>query len=271
MSLTATTPGGGEFAAALRDIREGFRLSPVWGYLALRDIRARYRRTLLGPFWIAGGTVFTSIGLALVFGGLFGQPLEVAVPYIASGIIAFTFIAALSFDANAVMINAAPTIKALPLPHTFHLWRFAANAILVFLHNLVAFILLVLVITRAVPLSLVLIPALMLVAAASLAWGFVISMVSARFRDVQYMLIYVSLLAFFLTPIFWRLSDLPPARQSLMRMNPFLYMVELARKPMLGELPTAADWGVTAGVLATGLIVGFLTFMKSRRRLVFWV
>lgn len=271
MSLTANTPHGGEFAKALRDIRDGLRLTPVWGYLALRDIRARYRRTLLGPLWVAGGTIATALGLAIVFGGLFGQPLEVALPYIASGILAYTFIASLSFDASTVMISAGGAIKSLPLPHTFHLWRFAANSVLVFVHNMVAFLVMVLVLTRAVPLSLVLIPALLLVAAAALVWGLVISVVSARFRDIQYLLGYLSLVLFFLTPVFWRLSDLPPARAALMAYNPLLYMVELARKPMLGELPTALDWIVTAGVLGVGMVVALLVFIPSRKRLVFWV
>jgi len=271
MTLTANASAAGEFGKAMRDIRDGLRLGPVWGYLALRDIRGRYRRTLLGPFWIAGGTITTALGLALVFGGLFGQPLELAVPYIASGIVAFGFISSLSFDANGVMINAGGSIRSIPLPHTFYMWRYVTNAVLVFAHNLAAFLVMVLIFTRAVPLSIVLIPALLLVAAASIVWGFVISLVSARFRDVQYMLTYVGLLLFFLTPIFWRLSDLPPARQAVMRLNPLLYMVGLARKPMLGELPTAAEWGVTAAILAVGLVTVLLVFVPARRRLVFWV
>lgn len=271
MSLTADARLGGEFAKAARDVADGLRLAPVWGYMALRDIRARYRRTLLGPFWVAGGAVFTTLGLALVFGGLFGQPLEEAIPYIGAGIISWSFIQALSFDANAVMIGAAGSIKTLRLPYTFYLWRYAANTLLVFAHNVVAFLLLVLIITRAVPVSIVLIPAIALTASAALAWGLVISLVSARFRDVQYMLGYIAVVLFFMTPIFWRVEDLPPARQALILANPLVHMVELMRKPMLGELPSASDWGVTAAVMGVGLLISFIAFARARRRLVFWL
>ena len=271
MRSTAKTTWGGNLLAAISDIVDGVRLFPVWGYLALRDIRSRYRRTLFGPFWIAGSAVITSLALGLVFGGLFGRPLGEIVPYIASGVIIWTYLSSFVFEGGGIFVMAAGTIKTLPLPYSFYIFKSAAINALIFAHNLVAFVIIVLILNHGLALNPIFVPGFVLVTLLGLAWALPIAIMAARYRDLLYMMSYVGMLAYFLTPIFWHIKDLPPQRAALMAYNPLIYPINVLRKPLFGEMPALADWTHTLAMLGVGVVVSLLVYAPTRRRIVFWL
>ena len=58
--------------AAINDVRTGVQMAPLWWRIGLDNLSSRYRRTVLGPFWMAASTMATGLALAAVFGGLMG-------------------------------------------------------------------------------------------------------------------------------------------------------------------------------------------------------
>src|SRR6185295_6078450 len=61
---------------AIADLIEGFRRWETWSVLAWNDIRQRYRRSTIGPFWLTLSMGITIAGLAYLYAGLFGQALQ---------------------------------------------------------------------------------------------------------------------------------------------------------------------------------------------------
>jgi hypothetical protein len=83
------------------DIAEGVRLSPLWWKLGVEQTIARYRRTVLGPFWVASTTISTGIALSVVFGAIFGGDWRGNFPFILSGVLAFQLSSGLLGDGAA--------------------------------------------------------------------------------------------------------------------------------------------------------------------------
>ncbi|WZB62546.1 hypothetical protein WJ970_03120 [Achromobacter xylosoxidans] len=75
------------FANALSDISAGMKRLPLVATLGWQDVRQRYRRSMLGPFWltISMGVMIGTIGL--VFGQIFKAPTEEYLPFLAVGLI----------------------------------------------------------------------------------------------------------------------------------------------------------------------------------------
>lgn len=75
------------FARAFADLGTGFRSRELWGHLGWQDIKQRYRRSVIGPFWITISQAVIALGLGLLYSQLFATPVEVFLPYISTGFI----------------------------------------------------------------------------------------------------------------------------------------------------------------------------------------
>lgn len=85
--LSAVRGGESRATLAMRDVMDGIKAYPIWTTLAWQDIRQRYRRSVLGPFWITLTMVVTIAGMGPLYGALLNIKTEEFVPYLALGII----------------------------------------------------------------------------------------------------------------------------------------------------------------------------------------
>jgi len=97
VSISATEPAS-RVAIACRDIVDGVRAYPVWSTLGWQDIRQRYRRSALGPFWITLTMLVTIAGMGPLYGALLKQDVHDFVPYLALGIITWGLISTLILE-----------------------------------------------------------------------------------------------------------------------------------------------------------------------------
>jgi ABC-type polysaccharide/polyol phosphate export permease len=256
----------------LLDTIEGLKRGDLWVFLGWHDVKQRYRRSTLGPFWITLATLIMVSGMTLVYGGLFRQELKSFLPLVASGIVIWGFISGCISEGVNVFISASSTIKQLPAPLTVHVFRLIWTQFIYFLHNVVI-IVLVIVITDIpiTPAMLFVVPALLLLIA-NLTWMcLLLGAVGARFRDVP--LIVQSFMAalFMITPVLWQPNFLPPERQWVAYLNPFTYLVEIVRAPLLGTVLSPSMWLITAAMAIVGGACAAVLYGRSRSQIAFWV
>ena len=78
----------------------------LWLRLAWLDVVQRYRRSLLGPLWVTITMSVTIGGIGIVFGNLFGAKPEEYLPYLATGIILWTFYTSLVMEGANVFVSS---------------------------------------------------------------------------------------------------------------------------------------------------------------------
>ncbi|MBM1175082.1 ABC transporter permease [Microvirga arabica] len=257
---------------ALLDTIEGLKRGDLWVYLGWHDVKQRYRRSTLGPLWITLATAIMVAGMTVVYGGLFRQELKTFLPLVASGLVIWGFISGCISEGVNVFISASSTIKQLPAPLTVHVFRLVWTQFIYFLHNLVIVPVVVVIVGLPVsPTMLLVIPALFLLIA-NVTWiCLLLGAIGARFRDVP--LIVQSFMAalFMITPVLWQPSFLPPERQWVAFLNPFTYLVEIVRAPLLGNAPSLSMWLVTIAMAVGGGACATLLYSRSRAQIAFWV
>src|SRR5262249_23454238 len=106
-----------------------------WWTLACNDVRLRYRRTTLGPLWITVGLAATVSSVGLLYGSLFGNRLSDYLPYFATGLVVWAFIASAITEGCTVYLVAARLIRAVPVPIVVHVYRMLGRQIIVLAHN----------------------------------------------------------------------------------------------------------------------------------------
>lgn len=241
--------------------------------LGWHDLRQRYRRSALGPFWltISMGVMIGTIGI--VFGQIFNSPMQDYLPFLASGIILWAYISTVLNEGCVAFIASDAVIKQLNLPFFVHISRMIWRNFLIFSHNIV--ILPLVFVTVSKPLSFVAllsIPGLLLLTI-NLAWmAFMLAVLCTRYRDLSQIVTSILQVLFYLTPIMW-MPQLVPARANLFLLdaNPMHHLLDIVRAPILGSYPSMLSWTVAIGLAVIGWIFALIFFGLYKKRIAYWL
>lgn len=257
--------------AAIDDFVESAKRYRIWAYFGLQNIISRYRGSFLGPIWISVGTLTTGLAITLVFGGLFGQPIREVLPFIMGGITVFYFFIVPLTEAPGLFTGSAGWIKARPFGLMTYVFMSLTTTVITFAHTIVAFFILLAVLGIFTLPHWTFLPAMALILVYMTFAGTLTGMLGARYRDIGFLLPYIGQIFFFLTPIFWNPATVQGPRRIVLDYNPFYYMLNLTRGPLLGSAPRASDWIATAGFTGVVILLWLLFFGAFRRRIIFWL
>jgi len=256
---------------AVDDVKEGTLNVSVWSMLGWQEVRQRYRRSTLGPFWLTLSTGALILGMGPLYGRLFNQPLAGYFPYLAVGIVVWQLISSILTDSTQVFIGAEQYVKQIKLPLTTYVLRMVWRNAIIFAHN---FLIVLLVLLFFIPSwnwwSPIAIAGVAAILVNGVWVGLILGMVCARFRDITQIVASVIQIAFFLTPVMWRVETLGKHRW-IAELNPLYHMLEVIRGPLLGNVPTLRSWMAVLVVTLIGFSLTLLMFSRYRARVAYWV
>lgn len=254
----------------LWDVLEGVQAWRLWAYLGLVDIRQRYRRSMLGPLWLAFGLGATVLGVGLLYSRVLSTPAPEYVPFLAASLWAWQLLATVLVEATTLFATSAVIITSVRMPYTSLVLRSIVRNLIVAAHGL-AVVLIVFVWYRVEvsPVALLAIPGVILLCI-NLYWmALIIALISARFRDVGQIVIYLMSLMLFLTPVIWMPTQLHPGSVFLM-FNPLAHLIAIVRDPIVfGTIPVQSLL-VCSGMAVAGVIAGAFIFARLRRYVAYW-
>lgn len=263
------------FRAAWRDFFEGVQLLPIWGMLGWHDIRQRYRRSVIGPFWLSISAAVMVGALGFVYSGLFNQDISKYLPFLAVGLIVWGFISSLFNEASTVFVSSEGMLKQIRLPLTVYVCRMVWRNFIIFAHN--AVIIVVVMIWAQTPMTweLILIPAaLLIICFNGLNIGLLLGIFCTRFRDIVQLVANLIQLLFFITPIMWSpsiLSSRDVDRAWVAEYNPVYHFIEIIRAPVLGEPILMSSWTVVLAISVATWLLAMWALTKFRHRVAYWL
>ena len=258
---------------ALSDMAAAARRYPLVGMLGWQDVRQRYRRSALGPFWLTISMAIMIGTMGIVFGQIFKAPLTEFLPFLSVGTILWSFISSIVSEGCTGFIAAEGIVKQLPIPLFVHILRMIWRNILILGHNIVIFPLVLLAVGK--PLGLVAfisIPGFILLVV-NLTWiALILGVICSRYRDLPQIVGSIIQVVFYLTPIMWMPNLLPDrAGLYLLDLNPAFHLLEIVRSPLLGQLPTMTNWVVSLSLALIGWAMALTIYGRYKRRIAYWL
>ena len=256
---------------ALLDIRSGLLTSGIWFHLAWQETRMRYKRSVIGPFWITISTGVMIGAMGPLYGTLLKQDLSTYFQHLAVSMILWAFISGSLNESCTAFIGAAGYIKEIKLPLSVHVFRVLAKNGIMLAHNGVIILLVLIAFPPAsIGLTILAVPGLIL-SIANLMWiGLLLAILSARFRDIPQIVINTLQVFFFLTPIVWK-REMLSADSLVTTLNPLFHLIHIVQAPLLGQIPSATSWAASAAMLLAGGSFTFWFFARYRSRIAYWV
>jgi ABC-type polysaccharide/polyol phosphate export permease len=256
---------------AALDLLEGARAYHIWGRLAWQDIRQRYRRSVLGPFWITISAAAMIGGIGLMYSRLLRQDIDEYIPFLSVGLLVWFFVAALINEACMAFIGAEQLIKQVKLPLTVHVWRVVWRNVIIFGHNVLILVPVFAYYHRGIDAGAVLaLFGVLLIALNGFLLGIALGLVCARFRDVAPIVANLVQLAFFLTPVMFQTKALGN-QVWIAQVNPFYHFLQIVRAPLLGSEVPVESWIYVLCASLLCAIVTLVLFARYRSRIAYWV
>ncbi len=259
------------FSAGLSDILRTFKMPRLIFYMAWSDVRARYKRSVLGPIWITIGTAIGVVGLGFIWSELFKRDRADFIPMLTVGLVLWQFMSGCVTESTSVFFRQAGIIRNLNLPLSLHPALLVLRLIINLFHNIPLFFIVMYVLGRQMNVNAwMAIPALCLVFA-NLYWmSLLLGMLGARFRDFEYLVNMIMPILMFLSPVFYQPNALPFSGKYIW-FNPFADMIEIIRYPLLGQATPDFLYIINLGMLFVGGGLTVLLFGAKRNRIAFWV
>jgi lipopolysaccharide transport system permease protein len=261
----------GQYAVAIADMRSGLLLAQLWLTLGWNDILQRYRRSILGPFWLTASTAVMVIALGVLYAQLFKLPVNDLLPYLCVGLLIWNLLSSFLIEGGTLFTGSESYIKQIKLPYSVYIYRAAWSRLIIFAHNFVIYfgVMIYFGIWPGLA-ALLAIPGFAFVMINGALANLCIGIISARYRDFPPLITSVVQIIFFVTPIFWK-PELLKSKSFIADFNPFFHLIEIVRTPLLGGLPSVSSYFAVLLITAINLTVTGALFSRFRSRISFWV
>ena len=242
------------------------KFQPLLVELVARDIKIKYRRSVLGVLWTLLNPLFMMIILSVVFSNLFKFDIENFPLYLLSGQVIFNFFNDATTTSMNAIIGSAGLIKKIYVPKYLFVFSRVASSIINVLASFSALILVMLALRIELHWTILLVwfPVLMLIIF-SLGVGLFLAATTVKFRDIQHLYsVFITALTY-LTPVIYPMSILPGWLYTIVSLNPITNYLQMFRGLMINNtLPSALDIVLAIAEAFVMLAIGLYVFYKNQ-------
>jgi len=261
-----------QFELALDDIAGGIRNWRTWYVLGVSELKQRYRRSVLGPFWVTLTMIIQVAVMGFLLSYLFNQPIARYLPFLCISLVTWTFLSTAVAEGASCFISMSSVILQVKRPLWTYimliLWR---NAI-IYLHTIGVFLVAALAFQIVPTPAYLLIPLGLAVLLANVSWiALAAGLISARFRDVPMLIQNALSILVWLTPVYYHPEQLGSTARMIIDLNPLTTVLDVARSPFLNVVPSLSTWLIAIGVAVFGWLFTFALFIRVRSRVPFWL
>jgi len=245
----------------------------MWQYreliinLTIVDLKKRYESNILGFVWQFLSPLLLAIVLYIVFKNLFAQEEFFAIKLLV-GIMAWRFFSITTGACLASIVSKSALVTRVFIPRKILVFSTALSGLISSLFEFIILIPMIFVLLGPVPATIALYPLIHLLYFPLIyGIGLLLSALYVYVRDLNQIWPVFLQMLFFLCPIIYPLSIVPPWYMTYYMLNPLTRLILIYRDVMIvGKLPSIEDIAVVIGFTALALLLGNYVFGKLERR-----
>lgn len=251
------------------NLKELIQYRDLFAFLVIRDIKVKYKQTVLGGLWAVIQPFFMMVVFTLFFGTLAKIPSD-GIPYPIfnfTALIAWTyFSSAINTSSNSI-VGSGSLISKVYFPRIFIPLASVVSGLLDFI---IAFVVLIgmMLYYHIYPSLLVFILPVLIILMIFIAsgTGMVLAALSAKYRDVRYTIPFLIQFWMFASPIVYPVSMIPEKYRMIYALNPMTGIIEGFRSAILGKTAFPTEMVLISTIIGLGVfIIGLIYFKQVER------
>ncbi|PBB37498.1 ABC transporter permease [Mesorhizobium sp. WSM3868] len=247
------------------DALTALKLWRVWTFLGVQDIKARFRRSFIGPMWILLNLGFFVGGAGFVYGVMFGQPMADFLPFLITGFVIWGFLLSSLVEAGTAFVVSEGYIKQFSYPKQIYLLRSLVSYSIIMLIGFIPIIFMQFAFRNfGIQNWAMALPGAMILLFAGLGHIVISAYVGTKFRDLPFALSGLLQVVFFVTPIMFPIEVLKAKGIDFVyKYNPLYYLIDIVRWPIIeGSFPPLQNYALAISYV---LAVWFVASAIARR------
>jgi len=257
----------------LASFREVFAYRALLGNLVSRDLKVRYKRSVLGALWTMLNPLLLMIVFTIVFSSVFRFTMQHFTIYFLSAFVLWNFVSQTTSWSTACLLGYAPLIRKVYVPKEIFIVATVCSGLVNLVLSLVPLALIMLVVRHPLHASIAFLPVSILIAVIfSLGLSFLLAAICIEFNDAVQ--IYQALLTawMYLTPVVYPVEAVPARYRWLIVSNPLTHLVISFRDPIYaGTLPDVRYVAYGSAWAVTMLVFGWWVFQRRSERIAYLV
>lgn len=250
-------------------------LKSLWYYrellyfLTWRDIKVRYKQTIIGAGWAILQPFLTMIVFTIFFGKMAKVPSE-GVPYPIfsyTGLLLWTYFSSSVSNSSNSLVSSANLITKVYFPRLIIPLSSSLAGIIDYFFALSILVIMMIFYHISISPFLLILPLLLFCAfIAATGFGLWLSALNVKYRDVRYAIPFFIQLLLFATPVIYPTTILPEKIRWLLSLNPISGVIEAHRACILNHQPINwTSFGISAGVAILIFVAGIFYFRRMER------
>jgi lipopolysaccharide transport system permease protein len=250
---------------------ELWRYRELIQFIVWRDVKVRYKQTVLGVAWAVLQPLASMVVFALIFGRLAHMPSD-GIPYpifALAALVPWTLFAQGLTQASGSVVASEDLIRKVYFPRLVIPVAAVGSSVVDFTFGLAVLVAMMPFYGMFPSFQVVWVPALVLLAlAAAIATGLWMAALSTRYRDVRHMLPFLTQLWFFATPVAYPSSLVPEAWRPLYGINPMVGVIDGFRWALLGADTRPGPTIAVSVVAVLVLLLGGAAYFRHTERVI---
>lgn len=260
--LTVLEPERGWLLINFRDL---WRFRELAFFLCWRDVKVRYRQTVLGVLWVFIQSIARIVVFSIIF-GKWGRMDSEGYPYpifVCTAIVPWQFFASSLTRSSSSLVGSAGLITKVYFPRLIiPISSVGAGLVDLAMSFVVLAGLMIYYGIQPTPATLLVVPLVLCTVAAALGMGTFFGALNVAYRDFRYVVPFVASIWMFLTPVIYPVRFVPEQWRPVLALNPMTGIVDAWRAAVLGK---PFDWyslAISLGVTFVSLYIGLRFFRR---------
>lgn len=243
--------------------------SLLWEFVK-RDIKLKYRNSVLGIIWSMLNPLLIMVVLTFIFSNIFKNSIPNFPVYCLSGRLLYDFFSQATNQSMVSITGKSSLIKKIYVPRYLYPLSRVLSSFIIFIISLIPLIGIMLV--TGVPfnkMNLLIVYPLVMLFFIGLGIGLILSAVNVFFRDLQHLYSVILLVVMYMSAIFYSPDIINPKYMFIMRFNPIFPVISVFRDCILyGQVTSLTNW-ILCGIYAViSVVVGLIVFYKSQDKFI---
>ncbi|MFH1244017.1 MAG: ABC transporter permease [bacterium] len=234
--------------------------------LTAREIKARYKQSILGYAWVILNPLFQMLVMAFVFSHIVRFP-TVGTPYtvfLYAGLLPWTLFANSLVGATNSLVSSANLIKKIYFPREIFVISIVLSKIVDFLLASTVFVIFLIIAHSALTINLLwVIPIFIIQQIFTYGLCLILAAINLFYRDIQYVLSLILTIGMYLTPVIYPTEIFPDQYRWIFQLNPMAVIINAYRESILsGGIPNLVSLGIALLVSSLITFVGYRLFKR---------
>ena len=234
--------------------------------LIVKNLFGRYKNSALGFAWHFVIPTVMMIVYYLVFTQIRTNPIPNYWIYLSSGLFPFTFMISNLAGGAASIVSNSGMVKKIYFPRSILVLAQIMSSFITTMIGYFVVLIVIYIFGQKITMSIVMLPVvLVLIFLFTLGYSLFFSALTVYSRDVQYVLSAITIVFYFLTPMYFSLDDISGILNIIVHLNPFTYYIDALHVIVYGSsLPSIHTIGACILLSVISMVIGILVFRNLR-------